>query len=112
MSGYRVVHNIALQLKPVISCLGYYAYTVQNYRYLDLLGVLCVCDGVALPDNQSYITENWLMKDQSGVFLTERGQNIARQTNVVYISTDAGDNWVPLHEFLDVSLGCLVGGIM
>ena len=36
----------------------------QNYRYLDLLSVLCVCDGVAIPDNQSYITENWLMKDQ------------------------------------------------
>ena len=42
------------------------------------------------------------MKDQSGVFLTERGQNIARLTNVIYISTDAGETWTPLHEFVDV----------
>jgi inositol 1,4,5-triphosphate receptor type 1 len=35
----------------------------QNYRYLDLLNVLCVCDGVAIPDNQTYITEHWLRRD-------------------------------------------------
>ena len=34
----------------------------KNYRYLDLLSVLCVCDGVAIADNQKYITEVWLMK--------------------------------------------------
>ena len=32
----------------------------QNYRFLDLLQVLCVCDGVAIPNNQTYITEKWL----------------------------------------------------
>jgi hypothetical protein len=36
----------------------------QNYRYLDLLRVLCVCDGIAIPDNQSYIVQRWLMKDK------------------------------------------------
>ena len=36
----------------------------QNYRYLDLLNVLCVCDGVAIPDNQTYITEHWLRRDR------------------------------------------------
>ena len=36
----------------------------KNYRYLDLLSVLCVCDGVSIPDNQIYITETWLMKGQ------------------------------------------------
>ncbi len=41
---------------------------LQNYRYLDLLNVLCVCDGVAIPDNQTYITEQWLMKDQVSLF--------------------------------------------
>ncbi len=37
---------------------------MQNYRYLDLLSVLCVCDGVSIPDNQRYITEAWLMHGQ------------------------------------------------
>ncbi|ESN99319.1 hypothetical protein HELRODRAFT_162842 [Helobdella robusta] len=32
-------------------------------RYLDLLNVLCVCDGVAISDNQVYITEHWLRRD-------------------------------------------------
>ena len=32
----------------------------QNYRFLDLLQVLCVCDEVAIPNNQTYITEKWL----------------------------------------------------
>jgi len=39
----------------------------QNYRYLDLLNVLCVCDGVAIPDNQNYITERWLRCDRVGI---------------------------------------------
>ena len=38
--------------------------SLQNYRYLDLLAVLCVCDGVAIPDNQTYITEHWLRQDR------------------------------------------------
>ena len=25
---------------------------LQDGRYLDFLGVLCVCDGIAIPDNQ------------------------------------------------------------
>ncbi len=40
---------------------------------------------------------------QSGVFVTERGQNIQKQTNVVYVSTDMGHTWSLLHEFFDVS---------
>ena len=44
--------------------LDFKLFFLQNYRYLDLLSVLCVCDGVAIPDNQTYIAENWLMKDQ------------------------------------------------
>ncbi|KAK6195492.1 hypothetical protein SNE40_000911 [Patella caerulea] len=35
----------------------------KNYRYLELLGVLCVCDGVSIADNQTYITKKWLIKD-------------------------------------------------
>ena len=41
-------------------------HITQNYRYLDLLNVLCVCDGVAIPDNQIYITEHWLRRDRVG----------------------------------------------
>ena len=37
---------------------------LQNYRYLDLLNVMCVCDGVAIPDNQTYITDMWLRQDR------------------------------------------------
>ncbi|KAL8600024.1 hypothetical protein ACOMHN_057793 [Nucella lapillus] len=32
----------------------------KNYRYLELLSVLCVCDGVSIADNQAYITQKWL----------------------------------------------------
>ena len=35
---------------------------LQNYRYLELLSVLCVCDGVSIADNQTYITEAWLKR--------------------------------------------------
>ncbi len=41
---------------------------------------------------------------QSGVFLTERGQNIKKSTNVVYISIDIGETWLELHDFVDVSV--------
>ena len=36
---------------------------MQNYRFLDLLNVLCVCNGVAIPNNQTYIAEHWLRRD-------------------------------------------------
>ena len=41
----------------------------QNYRYLDLLNVLCVCDGVAIQNNQTYITEHWLRRDRVSTVL-------------------------------------------
>ncbi|ELT91343.1 hypothetical protein CAPTEDRAFT_201920 [Capitella teleta] len=76
--------------------------SIHNYRYLDLLNVLCVCDGVAIPDNQTYITEHWLRRDTSGMrFLTERGQNVNGQPNIIYVSMDNGTTWSPLHEFVD-----------
>ncbi|XP_071092410.1 inositol 1,4,5-trisphosphate-gated calcium channel ITPR3-like isoform X4 [Haliotis cracherodii] len=73
----------------------------QNHRFLDLLHVLCVCDFVAIPNNQSYIVERWLQKKQHGAYLTARGQDINRQPNILYISTTAGKTWVALHEFVD-----------
>jgi hypothetical protein len=36
-------------------------------------------------------------------FLTERGQNVNGQPNIIYVSADNGVVWTPLHEFLDVS---------
>ncbi|XP_013381715.1 inositol 1,4,5-trisphosphate receptor type 3 isoform X4 [Lingula anatina] len=85
----------------------------KNYRFLDLLNVLCVCDGKTILENQSYITETWLRHDKvsfdaktchihltgADVYLIERGQYIHKEHNVVYISTDAGHTWVPLHQF-------------
>ena len=38
--------------------------SLQNYRFLDLLHVLCVCDNVAIPNNQSYIVERWMQCEQ------------------------------------------------
>jgi len=35
-------------------------------------------------------------------FLTERGQNVNGQPNIIYVSMDNGIVWTPLHEFLDV----------
>ncbi|KAK7504550.1 hypothetical protein BaRGS_00004036, partial [Batillaria attramentaria] len=75
--------------------------TSQNYRFLDLLHVLCVCDDVAIPNNQSYIVQRWLQCEQKGVYLTARGQDINRQPNILYISTTNGASWQALHEFVD-----------
>ncbi|XP_041375499.1 inositol 1,4,5-trisphosphate receptor type 3-like [Gigantopelta aegis] len=76
-------------------------HKTQNYRFLDLLHVLCVCDDIAIPNNQSYIVERWLQCKKEGVFLTARGQDINRQPNILYLSTTAGKSWVALHEFID-----------
>jgi len=35
-------------------------------------------------------------------FLTERGQNVNGQPNIIYVSMDNGVVWNPLHEFLEV----------
>ena len=45
----------------VLTCLS--ISPVQSPRYLDLLGVLCVCEGVAMPENQSYVCKKWLVDD-------------------------------------------------
>jgi len=37
-------------------------------------------------------------------FLTERGQNVNGQPNIIYVSTDNGATWLPLHEFVDVCI--------
>ncbi|XP_070538210.1 inositol 1,4,5-trisphosphate-gated calcium channel ITPR3-like [Ptychodera flava] len=75
----------------------------KNYRYLDLLSVLCVCDGLAIPDNQNYITEVWLVKGKDRplpcLYLTELGTSIKKDADTVYVSTDKGKRWTPLQEF-------------
>ncbi|XP_060075349.1 inositol 1,4,5-trisphosphate receptor type 1-like [Ylistrum balloti] len=73
----------------------------HNYRFLDLLQVLCVCDGVAIPNNQSYIVEQWLRKYKTSVYMMDRGQNINKRPNIVYVSTDGAKGWVPLNVFVD-----------
>jgi len=35
-------------------------------------------------------------------FLTERGQNVNGQPNIIYVSMNNSVVWNPLHEFLDV----------
>ncbi|RUS87050.1 hypothetical protein EGW08_005203, partial [Elysia chlorotica] len=74
-----------------------------SYHFLDLLHVLCVCDGVAIPNNQTYIVEQWLRNYRDSVYLMDRGQNIHKRPNIVYISTDNGNNWIALHQFVDTN---------
>ncbi|XP_055955374.1 inositol 1,4,5-trisphosphate receptor type 1 [Patella vulgata] len=90
----RITHS---QIDEFVSLLQ----TSQNYRFLDLLHVLCVCDDVAIPNNQSYIVKRWLQCEKKGVYLTARGQDINRQPNILYISTTNGKDWMALHEFVD-----------
>ncbi|XP_033761182.1 inositol 1,4,5-trisphosphate receptor type 3-like isoform X6 [Pecten maximus] len=72
----------------------------KNYRYLDLLSVLCVCDGVSIADNQKYITEVWLMKgNRNCVFNTDLGQKIGKVQGVVYVSTNMCKTWMELADF-------------
>ncbi|XP_050396213.1 inositol 1,4,5-trisphosphate receptor type 1 [Patella vulgata] len=73
----------------------------QNFRFLDLLQVLCVCDGVAIPNNQTYIVQQWLRSYKDSVYLMDRGQNINKRPNIVYTSTDGGTSWTALHLFVD-----------
>ncbi|XP_076096104.1 inositol 1,4,5-trisphosphate-gated calcium channel ITPR3-like isoform X9 [Mytilus galloprovincialis] len=76
----------------------------KNYRYLDLLKVLCVCDGVSIADNQKYITEVWLMKgNRNCVFYTDLGQKIGKEKGVVYVSTTTGRTWMELSKFAQKS---------
>ncbi|XP_070173454.1 inositol 1,4,5-trisphosphate-gated calcium channel ITPR3-like [Littorina saxatilis] len=72
----------------------------KNYRYLELLSVLCVCDGVSIADNQTYITEAWLMRDNKNcVYLTDVGDKIGKSPGVVYVSTNNGKIWKELKTF-------------
>ncbi|KAL4233979.1 hypothetical protein ACF0H5_005634 [Mactra antiquata] len=74
----------------------------QNYRFLDLLHVLCVCDGIAIPTNQTYIVQRWMQCEQKGIYMTARGQDINKQPNILYITTDDAQSWTALHEFVDL----------
>lgn len=71
----------------------------KNYRYLDLLSVLCVCDGVSIADNQKYITEVWLMRGMNCVFFTDLGQKIGLDDGKVYVSTNNGKSYIDLFTF-------------
>ncbi|KAK7114914.1 hypothetical protein V1264_000891 [Littorina saxatilis] len=75
----------------------------QNFRFLDLLQVLCVCDGVAIPNNQTYIVKHWLKSYKDSIYLMDRGQNINKRPNIVYVSMDGAASWVALHQFVDPS---------
>ncbi|XP_067668084.1 inositol 1,4,5-trisphosphate-gated calcium channel ITPR2-like [Haliotis asinina] len=85
--------------------------TDKNYRYLDLLSVLCVCDGVSIADNQKYITEVWLMRQdksysnstKGNCYLTDLGEKIQKDRGIVYVSTNNGRLWEKLRDFASES---------
>ncbi|XP_076109900.1 inositol 1,4,5-trisphosphate-gated calcium channel ITPR2-like isoform X1 [Mytilus galloprovincialis] len=70
----------------------------KNSIFLNLLQVLCVCDGVSIPTNQTYITEQWLRQDMGYKFHAARGQNLNREPNVMFLSSDDKESWVPMHQ--------------
>ncbi|OAF68200.1 hypothetical protein A3Q56_04067 [Intoshia linei] len=72
----------------------------KDYRYLHLLGVLCLCDGVSIRDNQNYIADKWLKdKNMNCVYLTDIGTKIDKGDNIVYVSTDNGEQFTALSKF-------------
>uniref|UniRef100_A0A1I8GHA8 Inositol 1,4,5-trisphosphate receptor n=1 Tax=Macrostomum lignano TaxID=282301 RepID=A0A1I8GHA8_9PLAT len=73
----------------------------KNFRYLELLSVLCVCDGLSMPENQNYITDKWLVEGQSFslVFFTDLGQTIGKEKDKVFVSVDNKRRWVSLAQF-------------
>ena len=42
-----------------------------------------------------------VLQENKARYLTERGQNVNGQPNVIYLSIDSGSTWQPLHEFVD-----------
>nr|KAG5691428.1 hypothetical protein BaRGS_016344 [Batillaria attramentaria] len=72
----------------------------KNYRYLELLSVLCLCDGVSIADNQRYITQVWLKgENKDCVYLTDLGDKIGKTKGVVYVSVNSGNTWTELKNF-------------
>ncbi|CAD5117763.1 DgyrCDS6509 [Dimorphilus gyrociliatus] len=76
----------------------------KNYRYLEYLNVISVCDGIPLPENQSFIVDQWL-QNEDGVFLTELATNIPskKNENIVYVKTGEAKDWVKLSDFVKVT---------
>jgi len=44
-----------------------------------------------------------LCRVQTGLYVTDVGDALQLQPNVVYISTDGRHSWTELHNFIDVS---------
>ena len=83
MSFYRFLFSV-FAMALFFPTLYKLSFCPQNYRFLDLLQVLCVCDGVAIPNNQSYIVEQWLR--ESRVRNRPRPHK-PRQTHTPYTAT-------------------------
>lgn len=54
------------------------------------------------PTNPAWMNELCSVFQSGMRFLTERGQNVNGQPNIIYVSMDNGTTWSPLHEFVDV----------
>ena len=77
----------------------------QNYRFLDLLNVLCVCNGVAIPNNQTYITEHWLRRDSVRVRLVLSGW-VSLFTLLLHIF--AASLHIFLHSYASTTVLCTI----
>uniref|UniRef100_A0A1I8H486 MIR domain-containing protein n=1 Tax=Macrostomum lignano TaxID=282301 RepID=A0A1I8H486_9PLAT len=73
----------------------------KNYLFLIFLTSYCVCDGTAIQKNQQYIIKSWFLKTEQGLCLFRTGQSINRIRNLLYISTDTGRTYIPMHVFVD-----------
>ncbi|XP_065833160.1 inositol 1,4,5-trisphosphate-gated calcium channel ITPR1-like isoform X3 [Oscarella lobularis] len=72
----------------------------REHRFLLLLGLLCVCDGVAIPSNQIYVTKKLLQEDRAIMYLTKCGDDLnpPRDPQMVYVSEDGGATWISLAD--------------
>uniref|UniRef100_A0A914XA54 Uncharacterized protein n=1 Tax=Plectus sambesii TaxID=2011161 RepID=A0A914XA54_9BILA len=76
----------------------------KNYRYLELLSVLCIAKGGTLPDNQTYIAKKWLdenlRRNLNVVDWLAMGEDIGRDRGELYISHNLKSSWQPLAHFI------------
>ncbi|XP_053404101.1 inositol 1,4,5-trisphosphate receptor type 3-like isoform X2 [Mercenaria mercenaria] len=71
----------------------------KNYRYLDLLSVLCVCAGVSISINQNLITNSWLITNRLKCVFQTKLEKTSGSDRKVYVSTNNGQSWIDLVTF-------------
>ncbi|CAD5124825.1 DgyrCDS13086 [Dimorphilus gyrociliatus] len=73
----------------------------KNYKMLEFLGCLCVCENTAMTENQNFICKSLFVDMTDIMFKLRKGSSVdSDSSNILYISTDAQKTWQPLHRFV------------